>query len=130
VSAEKICVVVVSGMRERLQMAAMVASVAAVSGIEVTIFLSMNAVPYFIKGAATDAPSEGSFGDLVVKKKAPDFKTLFRQAVELGDAKILPCSMALDIAGIETDTLESYLGEPTGLASFLDAARGAQIWTF
>ena len=129
-AVEKICVVVVSGTRERLQMAAMVASVAAVSGIEVTIFLSMNAVPYFIKGASTDAPSEGSFGDLMVKKKAPDFKTLFRQAVELGDAKILPCSMALDIAGIEANTLESFVGEPTGLASFLDAARDAQVWTF
>ena len=129
-AGEKICVVVVSGTRERLQMAAMVASVAAVSGIEVTIFLSMNAVPYFIKGASNDAPSEGSFGDLIVKKRAPDFKTLFRQAVELGDAKILPCSMALDIAGIEPDTLESYLGEPTGLSGFLDAARGAQVWTF
>jgi peroxiredoxin family protein len=130
VAVEKICVVVVSGTRERLQMAAMAASVAAVSGIEVTIFLSMNAVPYFVKGASTDAPSEGLFGDLVVKKKAPDFKTLFRQAVELGDAKILPCSMALDIAGIEADTLEAYVGEPTGLASFLDAARDAQVWTF
>ena len=129
-AVEKICVVVVSGTRERLQMAAMAASVAAVSGIDVTIFLSMNAVPYFIKGASTDAPSEGNFGDLVVKKKAPDFKTLFRQAVELGDAKILPCSMALDIAGIETDMLEPYVGEPTGLASLLDAARDAQVWTF
>jgi len=129
-ASEKICVVVVSGTRERLQMAAMVASVAAVSGIEVTIFLSMNAVPFFVKGAATDPPSEGSFGDLVVNKKAPDFKTLFRQAVELGDAKILPCSMALDIAGIETETLEPFVGEPTGLASFLDAARDAQVWTF
>ncbi len=129
-AVQKICVVVVSGSRERLQMAAMAASVAAVSGIEVTIFLSMNAVPYFIKGAADDAPSEGSFGDLLVKKKAPDFKTLFRQAVELGDAKILPCSMALDIAGIETDTLEPFVGEPTGLAAFLTAAADAQVWTF
>ena len=129
-ASEKICVVVVSGTRERLQMAAMVASVAAVSGIEVTIFLSMNAVPYFVKGAAIGPPSEGAFGDLVVKKKAPDFKTLFRQAVELGDAKILPCSMALDIAGIAADTLEAYVGEPTGLTSFLDTARGAQVWTF
>ena len=128
--AEKICVVVVSGTRERLQMAAMVASVAAVSGIEVTIFLSMNAVPHFVKGATLVAPSEGAFGDLIVKKNATDYKTLFRQAVELGDAKILPCSMALDIAGIETDTLEPYVGEPTGLASFLDAARDAQVWTF
>jgi len=130
VAVQKICVVVVSGTRERLQMAAMAASVAAVSGIEVTIFLSMNAVPYFIKGAADNAPSEGSFGDLLVKKKAPDFKTLFRQAVELGDAKILPCSMALDIAGIETDTLEPFVGEPTGLAAFLTAAADAQVWTF
>lgn len=129
-AVEKICVVVVSGSRERLQMAAMAASVAAVSGIEVTIFLSMNAVPYFIKGAASEPPSEGVFGDLIVKKKAPDFKTLFRQAVELGDAKILPCSMALDIAEIGADTLEPYVGEPTGLAGFLDAARGAQVWTF
>lgn len=129
-ASEKICVVVVSGTRERLQMAAMVASVAAVSGIQVTVFLSMNAVPYFIKGASTDAPGEGGFADLMVKKKAPDFKTLFRQAVELGDAKILPCSMALDIAGIETDTLEPYVGEPTGLASFLNAACDAQVWTF
>ena len=129
-AAEKICVVVVSGTRERLQMAAMAASVAAVSGIEVTIFLSMNAVPYFVKGAASDPPSEGAFGDLIVKKKAPNFKTLFRQAVELGDAKILPCSMALDIAEIGADTLEPYVGEPTGLAGFLDAARGAQVWTF
>lgn len=129
-AVEKICVVVVSGTRERLQMAAMVASVAAVSGIEVTIFLSMNAVPYFVRGACIAPPNEGGFGELVEKKKAPDFKTLFRQAVELGDAKILPCSMALDIAGIAVDTLEPYLGEPTGLTSFLDAARGAQIWTF
>lgn len=129
-AAEKICVVVVSGTRERLQMAAMAASVAAVSGIEVTIFLSMNAVPYFIKGASTAAPSEGRFGDLMVEKKAPDFKTLFRQAVELGDAKILPCSMALDIAGIEADTLEPYVGAPTGLSGFLAAAGGAQVWTF
>ncbi len=129
-AVEKICVVVVSGSRERLQMAAMAASVAAVSGIEVTIFLSMNAVPYFIKGASTEAPSEGAFGDLMVKKKAPDFKTLFRQAVELGDAKILPCSMALDIGGIEPGALEPFVGEPTGLAKFLDMARDAQVWTF
>jgi peroxiredoxin family protein len=129
-AVEKICVVVVSGTRERLQMAAMVASVAAVSGLEVTIFLSMNAVPYFIKGASTDAPSEGRFGDLMVEKNAPDFKTLFRQAVELGDAKILPCSMALDIGGIETSTLEPFVGEPTGLAKFLDLARDGQILTF
>ena len=41
-ASSKISIMVVSGSRERLQMAAMVASVGAVSGDEVTVFLSMN----------------------------------------------------------------------------------------
>ena len=88
--ASKICVVVVSGSLERLQMAAMVASVGAVSGQEVIVFLSMNALPYFVKGNTSKAPHEGDMGKLMATKKVPEFKTLFEQAVELGDAKIFP----------------------------------------
>ncbi len=49
-SSSKICVVVIADSLERLQMAAMVASVGAVSGREVMVFVSMNALSYFIKG--------------------------------------------------------------------------------
>ncbi len=42
--ADRISIIVTSGTREKLQMAAMVASVAAVSGAAVTVFLSMNAL--------------------------------------------------------------------------------------
>ena len=45
--ADKISVMVTSGNREQLQMAAMVASVGAVSGNDVTVFLSMNSVKFF-----------------------------------------------------------------------------------
>ena len=48
--SNKVPVVVISGDREQLQMAAMLASVAAVSGSEVTVFLSMNAMRYFQRG--------------------------------------------------------------------------------
>lgn len=129
-SSNKICVVVVAGTLERLQMAAMVASVGAVSGHEVAVFLSMNALPYFIKGHASKAPHEGEMGKLMAGKKVPEFKTLFEQAVELGDAKVYPCSMAMDVLGVEQDGLEDYLEEATGLTKFLHDAQDSQVWTF
>jgi peroxiredoxin family protein len=129
-ASNKICVVVVSGTLERLQMAAMVASVAAVSGQEVLVFLSMNALPYFVKGSAARAPHEGPMGDLMAGKKIPEFKMLFENAVELGDAKIYPCSMAMDVLACDEARLEDYLEKATGLTKFLDDARDGQIWTF
>ena len=129
-STSKISIMVVSGSLERLQMAGMVASVGAVSGTEVTVFLSMNALQYFIKGSDATAPAEGSFGDLMSGKNVPPFKSLFENAVELGDAKIYPCSMAMDVLDAETKDLEPYLSEPLGLTKFLNEAADHQIWTF
>lgn len=130
-SEGKVCVVMVSDSRERLQMAAMVASVAAVSGQEVLVFISMNALPHFLKDSpASKAPSEGEMGKLLASKNVPEFKMLFEQAVEYGDARIYPCSMAMDVFGYEQDSMESYLQEGTGLTKFLHDAQGAQVWTF
>lgn len=129
-ASQRISIIVVSGALERLQMAAMLASVGAVSGNEVSVFLSMNAVQYFVKGSAKAAPPEGPFGELMAGKKVPPFRTLFEQAVELGDAKIYPCSMALDVMGLESDGLEPWLKAPLGLTKFLDDARDAQVWSF
>lgn len=126
----KICIIVVSGARERLQMAAMVASVGAVSGNDVSVFLSMNALAPFVRGAPGAAAAEGEFGALIAKKNVPPFKTLFEQAVELGDAKIHPCSMAMDVMELDRAKLEPWLGEPLGLTKFLDDARDAQVWSF
>jgi peroxiredoxin family protein len=128
--ANKISIIVVSGAHERLQMAAMLASVGAVSGNEVSVFLSMNALAYFVTGSVAAAPPEGTFGALMAAKNVPAFRTLFRQAVELGGATVYPCSMAMDVMGIEREGLEPYLGEPLGLTKFLDDARDAQVWSF
>lgn len=126
----KLNIVCVSGARERLQMAAMVAAVAAATGDQVSVFLSMNALPHFIKGNAVDAPVEGKLGALMDQKGVPPFKQLFRQASELGDAKLLPCSMAMDLMKITEDDLELGLGPPTGLTRFLSDAEGGQFLTF
>ena len=129
-SSDKISVMVTSGNREQLQMAAMVASVGAVSGNDVTVFLSMNALKFFVKGTAKNAPAEGEMGKLIEEKNAPDFKELFEQAVEYGDAKIFPCSMAIDILGVSEDDLETFVSEPMGLTSFLSDASEGQVWHF
>ena len=122
--------VCVTGTREKLQMAAMFASVAAASGDEVSVFFSMNAMQYFVKGNTADPPSEGEFGTLLQTKGVPPFRQLFQMAAELGGAKLLPCSMALDLLKITRDDLEPGFGPPTGLTRFLIDAEGAQLLTF
>lgn len=126
----KTCVILISDSLERLQMGAMVASVGAVSGHEVLVFVSMNALSYFTRESTGRAPPEGPMGTLMASKNVPAFKNLFQQAVELGDAKIFPCSMAMDVLALEHDHLEPWLLPATGLTKFLDDARGGQVWTF
>ncbi len=126
----KINIVCVTGTREKLQMAAMFASVAAATGEEVSVFLSMNAMPYFVKGHSTEAPVEGEMGALMSQKGVPPFKQLFQQAVELGDAKLLPCSMAMDLMKITKEDMDAEVGQPTGLTRFLSDAEGGQLLTF
>lgn len=128
--SRKIDIVCVSGTREKLQMAAMIASVAAATGDTVSVFFSMNALTYFIKGHAGSAPPEGEFGALLGQHGVPSFKQLFKQAAELGDAKLLPCSMALDLLKITKNDLDPEFGPPTGLTRFLSDAEGGQLLTF
>lgn len=128
--SRKIDIVCVSGTREKLQMAAMIASVAAATGDTVSVFFSMNALGYFIKGHAADAPVEGEFGKLMGQHGVPPFKQLFKQAAELGDAKLLPCSMAMDLLKITKNELDPEFGPPTGLTRFLSDAEGGQLLTF
>ncbi|MHB8741861.1 MAG: DsrE/DsrF/DrsH-like family protein [Sulfuricaulis sp.] len=128
--SSKISIVVVSGARERLQMAAMVASIGAVSGDQVIVFLSMNALQYFIKGHSAIAPAEGEFGKIMEGKNIPPFKELFQKAIQFGKIKIYPCSMAMDVLGVNHEDLEPYISQPIGLTKFLTDAEGGQIMTF
>lgn len=77
-ASNRISIVVVSGTLERLQMAAMMASVESVSGNQVSVFLSMNALEHF-RLDATAPRAEGAFGARLTEKKAPGFKQLFHR---------------------------------------------------
>lgn len=128
--SEKLSIVLVSGKLEQLQMAGMVASVGAVSGNDVTVVLTMNSLQYFVKNSSATPPSDGDMGAMITAKKAPPFRTLFEQAVELGGAKIHPCPMAMDMLGVKEQDLLPYLAEPLGVTKFLMDAHGGMVLTF
>ncbi len=121
-----------SGEHEKLQMAAMIASVGAVSERPVEVFVSMGALAAFAAGVA---PAEryrgGAFSVLMREKRAPDALTLLRQGRELGELKMWACSMALDLHGWEMERLvEGLFDGPLGLTKFLSDAETGQLVTF
>lgn len=123
-------VICLSGNIEHLQFCAMTASVAAVSGRKVSIFVSMNAFPHFTNKPAETPPTTGPFGDLMATKKMPPFMDLFDNAVELGDAEIFACSMAMDVMGIGKDDLKPFVAGALGLTKFLSDAESGQLLIF
>jgi len=130
-SGNPLYILLCSGEHEKLQIAAMMASVGAVSERPVEVFVSMNAIFAFAKGSPTESRYRGgAFSQLLKDKHAPDAIALFRQGKQLGELKMWACSMALDVQGWETDRLEDGLFDGTlGLTRFLSDAEGGQLVT-
>lgn len=118
-----------SGEHEKVQMAAMMAAIGAVSARPVTVFVSMNALLAFARDASDDERYRGgTFSRLLKEKRAPDALGLFRQGKELGELKLWACSAALDLQGWGIEQLEDGLFDGAlGLTAFLSEAEGGQL---
>ncbi len=130
-AGQPLYILLCSGEREKLQMAAMMASVGAVSERPVELFVSMNAILAFAKDAPADArDGGGTFSQILREKRAPDVFTLLRQGKELGELRLWACSMALDLLGWEMEHLVDKLFDgPLGLTKFLSDAESGQLVT-
>lgn len=124
-------VLLCSGEHEKVQMAAMIASVGAVSDRPVEVFVSMGALAIFAKAAQAEGRYHGgAFARLMREKGAPDALNLLHQGRELGELKVWACSMALDLHGWEIDDLvEGLFDGALGLTSFLSDAESGQLVT-
>lgn len=118
-----------SGEHEKIQMAAMTASVAAVSDRPVHVFVSMNAILAFQKGKApADRYTGGHFSKLFMEKNVPDAVDLFGQGKMLGDMKVWACSMVLDLMHWDvSDLTEDLFDGPMGLTKFLADAESGDL---
>lgn len=120
-------VLMVSGDHENVQMAGMLASVAAVSERPVTVFVSMNAMFAFRKDRQGTLPG-GEFSSVMKGKNVPDAVTLFQQGKELGNLTVFPCSMAMDVTGWrESELVDGLFEPPAGLTRFLADAESGQL---
>jgi len=130
-AAKPLYVLLCSGEHEKLQMAAMTASVAAVSDRPVHVFVSMNAILAFERGKAPDERYHGGhFSDLFKRKNVPDAVDLFGQGRMLGDLKMWACSMVLDLQEWTVDNLaEGLFDGPMGLTKFLAEAESGDLLT-
>ncbi len=128
-TGEPVAVVVLSPLRERLQLAGSVAAVAAVSGRRVRVFVSMNALSCFRLASDDAVVAEGPIG-LRLARDGPPFLQLFADAVELGDSRVHPCSMAMEMLAIPQANLPAWFDAPLGMIRFLEDVHGSQVWTF
>ena len=130
-ATQPLYILLCSADRDKLQMASMLASVAAVSERPVHVFVSMGAIKAFDKtldGAARYA--EGPFTKELTEKNAPDPVELFGQGKMLGDMTMHACSMVLDVLGWEEDQLtEDLFDGQMGLTKFLSDAEEGQLIT-
>ncbi len=120
-----------SGEHEKIQMAAMSASIAAVSERPVEVFVAMNALGAFRKDREGNRYSGGEFSKLMRERKVPDAIGLFVQGKRLGDMKIYACSMAMDVAQLGLgDLVEEVIDAAGGLTKFLADAESGQLIVF
>ena len=95
-SASPLFIVLASPEHEKVQLAGMIASVAAVSERPTQLFVSMAAVAIFQKGlSAGERYKGGAFSGLMLEKGAPDAMELFAQGKMLGELSIVACSTRL-----------------------------------
>jgi peroxiredoxin family protein len=124
-------IILCSGDHEKIQMAAMTGSVAAVSERPVEIFVSMNAVNVFKKDSSSERYTGGDFSQMMKDRGAPDAIELLLQGKMLGEMKVYACSMSLDVAEIGLDALvDEVFDDVGGLTSFLSDAEKGQLVVF
>ena len=130
-SANPLCILICSGEHEKIHMAAMMGSVAAVTDRPVTIFISMNAVYAFRKDAPTQERYRGgAFSEMMLEKKAPDTLELLSQGKMLGEMSLHVCSMAMDVLEWSMDDLvDDLFDSEMGLTKFLAEAEAGELIT-
>lgn len=130
-TSQPLFILLCSGEHEKIQMAAMMASVGAVSDRAVHVFVSMNAMAAFDGEASPEQRYKGgAFSDVMKGKNVPDAIQLFEQGKMLGDLKMYVCSMALDVSGWDENRLvDGLFDEAMGLTKFLSDAENGQFVT-
>lgn len=136
--SERMSLVVFSGTTDKLTAAATLATGGAAMGMEVEIFLTFWGLEAFRSGARQQPPRiTAEFADygpvmqeLMQAKRVPHWLDTLTAAREVGEVHIYACSATMELFGLKLDELEPVVDEVTGVATFIERAREAQISLF
>ena len=128
-AAKSLFLLLCSSEHEKIQMAAMLSSVAAVSERPVQLLVSMSAILAFKNGLADSQRYRGGeFSRSMLEKKVPDAMTLFHQGRLLGGLQVYACSMAMDVAQLSiSDLVVDLFDGERGLTAFLSDAEQGEL---
>lgn len=136
--AERMSLVLFSGTVDKLMAASILATGGAAMGMEVEIFLTTWGIEAMRTGAyktnrRVSADYE-DYGPVMMEamqaKKAPTWMENLKGAKEIGDVKILACSMTMELFGLQLSDLEPIVDDVTGVAAFVERAREGKITLF
>jgi peroxiredoxin family protein len=135
---KRMSIVVFSGTADKLTAVATLATGAAAMGMEVELFLTFWGLEAFKRGAKERPPRiTAEFADygpvmmeLMQAKHVPHWLDTIRDAREIGDVKLFACSATMELFDMKIEDLEDVVDEVTGVATFIDRAKDADISMF
>jgi peroxiredoxin family protein len=135
---DRMSIIVFSGTVDKLMAASILATGGAAMGMEVEIFLTTWGLEAFRKdNYKTNMKVSKDFEEYapvmmeqMMVKKVPSWMDNLKGAMEVGDVKILACSMTMELFGMKLEDLEPIVTEVTGVATFVERAKEGRITLF
>jgi peroxiredoxin family protein len=135
---DRMSIIVFSGTVDKLMAASILATGGAAMGMEVEIFLTTWGLEAFRKdNYKTNMKVSKDFEEYapvmmeqMMVKKVPSWMDNLKGAMEVGDVKILACSMTMELFDMKLEDLEPIVTEVTGVATFVERAKEGRITLF
>lgn len=136
--SKRMSLIVFSGTVDKLTAVATLATGAAAMDMEVDLFVTFWGLEAFKRGAKSQPPRiTAEYADympvmmeLMQAKNVPHWLDTLRSAREIGTVKVYACSATMELFGIKLGDLEDVVDEITGVASFVERAKDADISMF
>lgn len=126
----KLSVIMLSSDLEKLHAGALMGSVAAMSGMTVNLFVTMNALEAFRKDVVEQKRFDaGTIGSALLNQNVPLFYSLIQEGREMGDLHLYGCAMAMDVMGWKEEDLIDQFDDIIGVTKFFGLAEGGQMLT-
>ena len=136
--AEQMAIVLTESADDKLLPFATLVAGAVAMGMRVDVFASYwGLMAFCINSKAcppTVSPGHGDDGDRLQEalraKHAPSWRLILETAKSLGNLRIDACSQSMEVLGLKKEDLDPLVDGITGVATFVDRTRNADVTYF